>query len=61
MKLVPDSLRLRSKAAPDGMPLSTRELFTVLAQGITVLRIAGLVFVLYMKFKFERMLESWRK
>ena len=60
MKSIIDSTRYGRNAAPRWTLLATRDLLTVLAQGLTVLRIAGLVLVLYVKFKLELMRDRRR-
>ncbi len=52
MKSLADSIRNRTAALVEAR-YSARDIVTVLAQGITVLRIAALVLVLYVKFKLE--------
>ena len=57
IKSIANSFRYHFAEVPRGIPSSTRELFTVLSQGITILRIASLVLAPYVKFKLEVMIE----
>ena len=57
MKSIANSFRSYRQIAIRGLPSSAHDLFTVIAQGITVLRIAVLVLVLLVKFKLEQMLD----
>ena len=57
MRSIPESPRqTRARRLQDALS-NARDLFAVVTQGLTVLRIAALVLVLYVKFKLEHLID----
>jgi hypothetical protein len=56
MKSIVDSFRNR-RLSLRGLSAGAHDLYTGVAQGVTVLRIAALVLVLYVKFMLEHLLD----